>query len=185
MRGGRGRRLRVAGRRRTKCAACDNDCAQEGDDLHQRYPALSALLAALRNANQPKSRHGRGPSPQTGSACPQIGSILIANHPATAVQIAHAVRIDAAASGVERPLPLVARDHVFLATCPARVPVTVKAAPIGNRNCQRDLPSVDGSKRRRFCTGDQPSGCRRERDTSFYFSHFATSRIGVRKMIVA
>ena len=80
---------------------------------------------------------------------------LVADHPAMAVQIAHTVRIDAATSGVDRLSPLVAGDHVFLAANPARIPVTVETAPVGNRNCERGLPACDGSKRHRRCADDQ------------------------------
>src|SRR5262245_7309797 len=101
-----------------------------------------------------------------------------------AVQIAHAVRIDAAAPGVDRLSPLVAGDHVFLAAYPARVSVAVETTPVGNRNCERDPPSSDGSQRHRSSAGDQQSRHRRERDTNQYFGHFATGRIAVRMMIV-
>ena len=90
-----------------------------------------------------------------------------------AVQIAHAVRIDAAASSVERLWPLVTGDYVLLAAYSPRVPVAVEPTPIDNRNRRCSLRSADGRRKRHcLCADDRQAG--RERDTSNHFSHFVT-----------
>ena len=100
-----------------------------------------------------------------------MGSISIADHPTVAVQVAHAVRIDAATTRVERLSPSVAGDHVFFAAYSSRVPVAVEPAAVGNRNCQTRLPCPDWRERHRLCGTNRQDRYGREQTKREYFTH--------------